>query len=538
MRRTAIAAIAAAACSFSGPGQGGGDLDAGIDAPPASPEVRFTSITADVSEIRPGLYGFRVTAVLENGLDTEITRVGVSLDVQDGGVSRDSDFGWREPDAREGVTAPQPTTIAAGESQTYELVVDALASAAPPGLIEINATATFESEGSKLSATPAETPLELPFAAGLNSTIVVDTAADEQNGNGDTSLREAIALANQDPGPDRITFVSGLEITLAQALPPISEDLVIDGSGTAPVVAFNASAANNAYGIRLSAGTAVVSGLTFRDMGFAYPELDLTGDNCGGQSQLEGGAVRVDNGTLILDGNTFEDPNVAERNCFAASVRVHGGSGHRILRNHWTAPSMDSLYVDAPAIEISDNVIDSNPDPGKSDECIYVDGQGGQDLWIAGNLCVDQEFSGVVARGTDGGVLRVAHNTFVRTGISALAAVRRETPERDVELRNNAYVSNRVSIGPDNSGADFNIAFEASSDGTFCSACDNATVDSPSLITDTDLILVNSAGTSAADLSPALGSPLLNSAELLLDRNGKTPGWFGGAGAERGAIER
>lgn len=545
--RSTLVVCALAGCSFNpGAGQGSGsDADAGVDAPPPLPQVRFTAITSAVSELRPGLYGFEITAVLENGLDAEITEVAVSLEIGDG---RSGDFSWRSPDAREGISAPPPASIAAGASQTYVFVVDALASAAPPGPIAINGTATFDAGGTAASATPAAEPLELPFAAALNAAIVVSEPSDESDADDELSLREAIALANATAGPDRIVFDpasvdAGDELDVDDGLgplPPITGDLVIDGSGVGPVLTFDSDwDGDNVYGLQLDSGTAVISGLGFRDMGFAYEPEDVSANNCGPLNmQFEGGAIRVNGGTLILDGNSFEDPNVPERNCYAASVRLEGGSGHRVLRNHWTAPSMDALYVGTAVVEITGNVIDSVPDANKSDECIYIAGQGGQDMWITGNLCVDQEFSAVVAEGADPGVLRIAHNTFVRTGITDLAAVRRNGGARDVVLRNNAYVNNRASVVPDNNGVDLDIAFEASSNAVLCGACGGATVDAATMITGSDLMLVNSAGTDAADLSPALGSPLLNSAAPLLDRNGKSPGWFGGAGPERGAVER
>lgn len=547
----ALICAALAGCSFKGPGNpagdGDGDNDAGPDATlPVSDEVVFTSITADITELRPGLYGFEVTAVLENQLDVEITDVRVSLTMNDGTDSRSGDFFWRDRDAREGASAQQPDTVAAGASETFVFVVDALVSAAPPGPIAIDGIASFDNAGETQAASGAAEPLSLPFEA-LNPPIVVTEPVDESDGDNDLCLREAILAANSQAGFDRIVFDStafppgslvDVEFTLGP-LPTVSDDLVIDGTGTGPIVKFDADwSGNNNYGVRLSAGTLVIGGLTFRDMGYGYQDEDIAATgNCGpNNTQYEGGAIRVDGGTLIVDGNTFEDPDVPERNCYGASIRLEGGADHRIVRNHWTSQSMDSIFVNSAAFEISDNVMDSNPAMSdKSDECVYIGDQGNQDLWLIGNVCIDQEFSAVISEGNNQGILHVVNNTFVRTGISGLAAVRRNGDMREVVMRNNVYIGNNAGVAPGNDGSDFDIGYEAS-DIPLCGACGSATV--TQVIENADLMVVDSSGSQVDDFLPRGGSPLTDSAEPLVDRNGKSARWYGGAGPERGALER
>lgn len=542
---------AAAACSFTPPGAAPADAreDAPTDAPLPAPEVRFVSVTASAATLRPGRYGIEVTAVLRNELAVEITGVRASLTFREGAADRASVFRWRDADARDGVMAPQPASIPPGEEATFRFRVDALARAVPlaPGAsILLDGQAVFQHGGQARSATGLEAPTPLPFEA-LPPPIVVTKVDDEDNGDAALSFREALKRANDLPGFDRIVFdpqvfppntqtVTTLDEDLGP-LPDVMDDLVIDGSDVDFVLAADSSWEDSAgrYGLRLQSGTLVVDGLGFRDMGFNYPAEDVSGDNCGSNQQHEGGAIRVGGGTLILEDNLFADTGVGERNCYAASVRIHAGSGHRILNNRWTDPSMDSLFIAAAVREVSDNVMDAGTNPGKADECIFIESQGDADLWIVGNLCVDQEYSAVVAGSTGSGTLYVVNNTFARN--REIGAVRRTGGSRRVVLHNNAYHGNQpTAILADNNGTDFTISHEAESgSGAFCNGCGSATMTMNTL--DADLGFTNPAGTTRADFTPRAGSTLVGSGLDLIDRNGSAPGRFNGAAPDRGAVE-
>lgn len=510
--------------------------------------MRFVSVTPSLTALRPGSYGFEITAVLRNETGAEITDLRATLSFREGSEDRIDHFRWRDADARDGAVTPQPASIPPGEEAMFRFRVDALSHAAGPGPILVNGEATFVAGGTTRSATPLETPRSLPFET-LPQPIVVTTAADDLGGIAQLSLREAINQANVNPGFDRIVFdpqvfpaASPAIIQLSNGLgelPAVNGDLVIDGRGAGVVLAVNNSwSASQRYGLRLLAGTLVVSGLSFRDLGENYT-IDGANDanNCGSNAQYQGGAILTVGGTLILDGNRFADPNVAERNCYAASVRLEGGSGHRILNNHWTDPSMDAVFIRSSTREVSDNVMDAGASPAKADECIFVSALGaGAELWIVGNLCVDQEFSAVAAVGVNDGKVYVVHNTFARN--RALGAVRREGTARRIELRNNAYHANLpASVQATNNGSDFTISHESVSSGTLCNGtCNNATIQQQT-ITAEDLRLVNPTGVTRADLTPGNGSPLVDSGLDLLDRNGRAPGRFNGKGPERGAVE-
>jgi CSLREA domain-containing protein len=550
-----VALVALAGCGFYGQGSAPADAPADsppADAPPVTQKVRFTTMTADAIELRPGMYGIRVTAVLRNELDVPITGVGATLTFTDGATDRAGDFRWRDLDQREGVAAPQPAGIAPQAEETYRFVVDVLPYAVPPGPIQINGAATFAASGSTLSAS-AGPPLPLPFAA-MSATIVVDTATDETTNAGTTSLREALQAAQSGGAPYRIVFDPAVfppsaktAITLSPALgelPAIAVGVVVlDGSGAGVVIAADAAweVPEGRYGLRVVGGTAIVHKLTFEDLAYGYRNENVGSDtNCGASNaQLEGGAIKVTGGTLIVDNSAFDDGDVAERNCYAASVRLHGGTGHRILRSTWTNQVMDSIYVGAAALEISGNMMNAGSTASRDDDCIYVDNQGGSDLWITGNLCVDMEYSAVVARGTTAGRLYVVHNTFVRNGRTDLSAVRREQLARQVTLRNNAYFADRpAAILADNLGTGFDIAYELVSGSTLCNAtCPSATIDPATIATAADPMVMNAGGSTFADMTPRTGSPLINTGADWIDRNGSRPGRFSGAGPEVGAVE-
>lgn len=543
MRWLAVLGFAAvAACGFHSPP--GGDSPDG--APPPDTQVRFVSVTSEQPMLQPGLYGFEVTAVLRNELDVAITGIRASLTFHEGSADRAGNFRWRDADARDGVMAPQPASIPAGQQATFRFRVDALASAVGPGPILVNGEATFQAAGSARSASPLDPPTSLPVAA-LPAPIVVSRVVDEDNTDTSYSLREAIKKANANPGLDRIVFDpavfppgSPVTITLAPGLgeiPPVAGDLVIDAGGAGVVVTVSAAWAGTArYGLRLASGTLVVHGLTFRDLGLGYPVEDVSTNNCGLGGQLDGGAIRVDGGTLILDGNRFADPGVTERNCYAASIRLQGGTGHRILDNTWTETAMDAVNIKVPTREVSGNVMDGSASFDKADDGIVIDSLGGSDLWVVGNVFVDQEYSGILTGSVDTGTLYVVNNTFVRqhrgSGVFRSGG-------RHVELHNNAYHSNQpAAIGTDAVDGNLRISHEAEfGNGAFCTNCGSAMIQMSTISSGADLGFTRTIGTTPADFLPLAGSVLVDSGMDLVDRNGSAPGRFDGAGPERGAVE-
>ena len=152
--------------------------------------------------------------------------------------------------------------------------------------------------------------------------LVVTTLADEDDGVADiglgtgTSLREAIDFANQDPGPDTITFaVSGTILLDGTQLPTITDDLTI----TAPASGLTIDADGASRILQVSAGTTVgLSGLTLAhgsaDFGGAirnYGTLSLTSSALNGNAASHDGAGIWNGGTLAVTGSTLAGNSAA-----------------------------------------------------------------------------------------------------------------------------------------------------------------------------------------------------------------------------------
>src|SRR5262249_44927352 len=101
-------------------------------------------------------------------------------------------------------------------------------------------------------------------------TLVVDSSADEDDGNyaaGDLSLREAITLANANPGADSITFDPAVFAAAQPAAPPGGPLLPPDPAGqtgiSGPAAGVTVSGGNATRVFQVNAGaTAALSGLT------------------------------------------------------------------------------------------------------------------------------------------------------------------------------------------------------------------------------------------------------------------------------------
>ena len=119
------------------------------------------------------------------------------------------------------------------------------------------------------------------------ATSTVTSLAD----SGPGSLRAAILEANTAPGEDTIDFSVTGTITLASALPPISETLTIDGPG-----ATNLTISGNYAHRALNVGAGVTAHLR-----------DLTMAN--GRSGGAGGGAIYNSGTLVVSDTTFSSNN-------------------------------------------------------------------------------------------------------------------------------------------------------------------------------------------------------------------------------------
>ncbi len=206
-----------------------------------------------------------------------------------------------------------------------------------------------------------------------NNTLVVDTASDIDDGDtssiaallaskgndGRISLREAIIAANNTANgntPDKILFdIAGSEkITLASALPVISDAVIIDGTtdpdfSGSPVIHLDGSGLGTAAdGLNISAGGSTVRGLVIT--GFNGDGIDL---NSSGNNRIEGNHIGVDatgttaaaNGTGIhisagsanntIGGTTATSRNIISGNSnYGILIQGSGSTGNTIIGNY------------------------------------------------------------------------------------------------------------------------------------------------------------------------------------------------------------
>src|SRR5690606_29768684 len=96
-----------------------------------------------------------------------------------------------------------------------------------------------------------------------------------------------------------------------------------------------------------------------------------------------------------------------------------------------------------------------------------------------------------------------------------------------------------AALHVDSKGADFDIAFEATTGGPLCNVdCPSANIDAPSMLAPANPMFVSGAGSTRAELTPRSGSPLVDSGVDWVDRNGRKPRRFDGVAPDRGAVER
>ena len=153
------------------------------------------------------------------------------------------------------------------------------------------------------------------------STVTVSTALDTVDANdGETSLREALVIAENNSGEDTIVFASELTeerpivIELVSEL-QIKSDVSIEGGGSVTVT----SESNRLFHV-FAGSTAQISGLEFENGssnngGQIYNRGDLTVSNSylhGGIAAFHGGSIYHREGNLTIEGSTFEGNHAAQ----------------------------------------------------------------------------------------------------------------------------------------------------------------------------------------------------------------------------------
>ncbi|MFH6985602.1 cadherin domain-containing protein [Marinoscillum luteum] len=143
------------------------------------------------------------------------------------------------------------------------------------------------------------------------------------NDDGAGSLREAMTLAEGSSGADIIdmTGITGT-ITLASALPDITQDLTINGSGSSDLAIDGAGTYRIFFIVNETAPTVVINDLTLQN-GLAKGQ----DKNYAGAGAGMGGAIYADNATLSLE-NVIFDGNTAQGGNGGVAGGTHsGGAG-------------------------------------------------------------------------------------------------------------------------------------------------------------------------------------------------------------------
>ncbi len=143
------------------------------------------------------------------------------------------------------------------------------------------------------------------------------------NDDGAGSLREAMTLAEGSSGADIIdmTGITGT-ITLASALPDITQDLTINGPGSSDLAIDGAGTYRIFFIVNETAPTVVINDLTLQN-GLAKGQ----DKNYAGAGAGMGGAIYADNATLSLENVIFEGNTAQGGNGGVAGGTHSGGAG-------------------------------------------------------------------------------------------------------------------------------------------------------------------------------------------------------------------
>ncbi len=254
-------------------------------------------------------------------------------------------------------------------------------------------------------------PVVLMTAAA--STFVVTTTDDSGGSTCDgvdvCSLREAILLANQNPGLDHIDFnIPGGGVQTIHPLTPLPEitDAVVINAGTqpdypgSPIIEIRGDQlSQSAEGLRVNASNCVIRGLSIYQM---PSDLDfIAGSQIGGA-----GVILLSTALHPNNGNNFVEANYL-------GLNHTGGEGSGRVGNDATGLSIfdsDNNVVGGSQLQAS-NVMSGNGNPLETKSGVGLSVTGGDSNTIQGNL-IGTDSNGLIANGNSQGVFMTGKNNL------------------------------------------------------------------------------------------------------------------------------
>ena len=237
-----------------------------------------------------------------------------------------------------------------GPVQTIALKVDATnpaldASSVLPTSADARGVDAFDFPGVGASEGTGLRDLGAHEFGGAEGSLVVTTTADGYNyGDGETTLREAIAFANATPGADTITFTAGgqglIRLTIGEI--EITDDLTINGGGLVTITGdANGDDVTTTGDITDVAASLAAGALDDNSRIFVAPfeigtnpdgslfdaSADLTIDGLtvtGGRADEGGGAIRA-SGALTVEDSTLSGNSTDSFQSAGGAINARGG---------------------------------------------------------------------------------------------------------------------------------------------------------------------------------------------------------------------
>jgi len=254
--------------------------------------------------------------------------------------------------------------------------------------------------------------VEVCEARTLLTTFVVDSPLDTVDAeDGQTTLREAIELANSSAGHDTVTFASSLgpTISLDAALPTVTAPITIDGSSHSGITIDATGVTGNV--LRLFDGA---DGSTLRAFSIsnasdiAVTLINVSDSTIENVDLSPAGSTGGNRGLQISGSNNNTIRNVTASG-LTTGIRLDQSSGNLLDGNNVSAASGSGIVIAG----VSDTNVVRNNDASGSQTGITYFGSGRGNQFIDNDLSQTASFGLSIHRDTD---FVVAGNSFDQSG--------------------------------------------------------------------------------------------------------------------------